>query len=351
MGNSEKLSKGCHNILINCANLSESQTLLIIREKEEFGWYKKDISETIYSEAKSMGLRPEILEVGEPENDAKNKLAEIINEYDCTIFFARVGDQDRFEKSSFKTKRVMSYVKSKKSLMSSFGSTNHFALLELKNVINKLMMDSNYIEILCPLGTNVFGKINKSTTLESGEVGVLRFPVVVPAPILANNFSGKVALSNYLTPTGSKVYEPNSLKLNKTIFAFLENGKIVSFEGDKKTVDDVENHYTRISNIFNIEKYVAHSWHAGMNPGTSYDYDISENPDRWSNSIFGSPNYLHFHTCGNYAPGEICWMLPNHTIKIDGKAIWENGNLKVHSFEETLSCIDKWTDLKSLYSY
>ena len=34
MGNSEKLSKGCHNILINCANLSESQTLLIIREKE-----------------------------------------------------------------------------------------------------------------------------------------------------------------------------------------------------------------------------------------------------------------------------------------------------------------------------
>ena len=102
VGNSEKLSKGCHNILINCANLSESQTLLIIREKEEFGWYKKDISETIYSEAKSMGLRPEILEVGEPENDAKNKLAEIINEYDCTIFFARVGDQDRCIKELFK---------------------------------------------------------------------------------------------------------------------------------------------------------------------------------------------------------------------------------------------------------
>ena len=351
MEKSKELSKGCHNILINCANLSKSQTLLIIREKEEFGWYKKDVSTAVFNEAKSIGLIPKIIEVGEPENNSKNKLAEVINEYDCTIFFARVGDQDRFEKTSFKTKRVMSYVKSKKSLMSSFGCTNHFALLELKEAINNLMMNSSHIEILCPLGTNISGEIDKSSTLESGEVSVLRFPVVVPAPILSNTFSGKVALSNYLTPTGSKVYEPNNLKLKETVFAFLENGKIVSFQGDKNTVNDVENHYTRVSNIFNIEKYISHSWHAGMHPGTSYDYEVSENPDRWSNSIFGSPNYLHFHTCGNYAPGEICWMLPNHTIKIDGKAIWENGKLKVHSFEETLSCINKWADLKNLYDY
>jgi hypothetical protein len=24
---------------------------------------------------------------------------------------------------------------------------------------------------------------------------------------------------------------------------------------------------------------------------------------------FANPRYLHFHTCGNYAPGEIAWSL------------------------------------------
>ena len=70
----------------------------------------------------------------------------------------------------------------------------------------------------------------------------------------------------------------------------------------------------------------------------------------WSNTMFVSPKYLHFHTCGNYAPGEICWMVANSTIKIDGKEIFEKGVLKVHSFVETIDCLNKWDDLKSLYA-
>ncbi len=350
MYNSEKLKKGCRNILINCANLSQTNTLLIIKEDEKFGWYKKDVSEAIFDEAIKLGIKTDILKVGEPKNNSKNKLAKIINNYDCTIFFARIGDQDRFEKQSFKTKRVMSYVKNKTALISSFGTTNHLAMLEIKEAINNIMINSKEIKITCPLGTEILGKIDKSKSLENGEVSVLRFPVVVPAPIHASTFSGKVVLSNYLTPTGSKVYDPNSLQLKKDVVAILNYGKIIKFEGDHKTVKKIEKHYTRVSKLFNIEKNVVHSWHAGIHPGIKYGHSVSDNPDRWSNSIFASPSYLHFHTCGNYAPGEICWMVRNHTVKVDGKEIWKNGILQVHSFKETLNCLNKWKDLKDLFN-
>ncbi len=111
----------------------------------------------------------------------------------------------------------------------------------------------------------------------------------------------------------------------------------------------VKNHYEYVSKLFNINKNVVHSWHAGIHPGIIYNNAVDENPDRWSNTIFASPKYLHFHTCGNYAPGEICWMIANHTIKLDGIPIWENGKLNVRSFDETLECINKWQDLKVLY--
>ena len=349
MSNVSNLKKGTNNLLTNCANLQVYEKLLIISEDEKFGWYKNDISEFVYNDAKNRGINVDILYVGEPTNDAKNELKSKINEYDCTIFFARIGDQDRFESVSFKNKRVMCYVKSNKSLASSFGCTHHHAMLEIKNVINKLIFKSNKIEITCPLGTKVSGKINTFKPIEENEVSVLRFPAVVPAPVLANSFSGEVFLNNYLTSTGSKVYKPNYVKLDKPVMVILDKGKIIKLSGDPKDVYKVENHYKYVSKLFNINEKSVHSWHAGIHPGIIYDSPISENPDRWSNNVFASPKYLHFHTCGDYAPGEICWMIVNHTVKIDGKSLWENGKLKIESFKEIKDCINKWDDLKMLY--
>ena len=92
-----------------------------------------------------------------------------------------------------------------------------------------------------------------------------------------------------------------------------------------------------------------HSWHAGIHPGTEYDKIIDNDPDQWSNSIFGSPRYLHFHTCGELPPGEICWMILNPTVKVDSKALWENGSLKVKQFDTTKVCLEKWPELFHLY--
>ena len=101
--------------------------------------------------------------------------------------------------------------------------------------------------------------------------------------------------------------------------------------------------------MFNISKNIVDSWHAGIHPGTYYNKPIEENPDRWSNTIFGSPKYLHFHTCGDYPPGEICWMIENPSITIQDIHLWENGNLMLKNFKETRSLLEKWVDLKKLF--
>ena len=349
MINLENLKKGANNLLRNCADISDQDTLLIISEDPALSWYEKDISDAVSEMANNMGIKTKVLEVGGPQNDSKNKLTEIINDFDCTIFFARIGDQDRFDTSSFKTKRVMSYARSVENLASKFGRTHHQSLIELKKAINTIFSNGGSIQVSCPLGTNISGEIPNVTIDESADVGVLRFPMLVPTPVSAKNFSGEVVLTKFLTPSRSKVYDPPSLELKKDVICNVEKGKILGFEGDSQIVQEVKNHYNHISELFDIERDNIDSWHAGIHPGTYYEKTIAENPDRWSNTIFGSPRFLHFHTCGNYSPGEICWMVENHTVKIDGVPLWENGILKIFNFLETKKCVDNWVELQQLF--
>ena len=115
-------------------------------------------------------------------------------------------------------------------------------------------------------------------------------------------------------------------------------------------VDRVREHYHRVSHQFGIDGNVVHSWHAGIHPGCSYTSQASQNPDRWSNTVFTNPRFLHFHTCGNYAPGEICWMLLDHTIAIDGKKLWDRGRLYPEIFPQTKTCIERWPELNALFA-
>ena len=232
------LNKSINNLLNNCAQLNENDTLLIISEDQKFGWYDKDISIAVYDYAKNkLGLSTELLIVGEPKNNAKNTIEKIIDNYDCAIFFARIGDQERFEKPSSNTKRIMSYVRNIDSLCSLFASTNYEEMQRFKDVINKIIFDADNIEISCPLGTNLKGTIDKKNINQNKDTSVVRFPVVVPSPILAKNFSGEVVLDGYLTSTGSKVYEPISLKIESPVTATILKGKIANLNGEKKVVE------------------------------------------------------------------------------------------------------------------
>ena len=130
----------------------------------------------------------------------------------------------------------------------------------------------------------------------------------------------------------------------------VENGIIVDFSGDREQVAKIRLHYNMVANKFGIERDIVHSWHAGIHPGCNYLEKASDNPDRWSNSVFTNPRFLHFHTCGNYAPAEICWMVLDHTICVDGTNLWQNGRLCLENFTNTNACLTKWPQLKEYFA-
>jgi len=159
------------------------------------------------------------------------------------------------------------------------------------------------------------------------EVSVKRFPQLVPRPIPATGFRGKVVLSRFLLGTGSRYYEPYYLTLPQDVVACVEGNKITHFEGDADQVERVVNHYQHISSQFDIEPWYVDSWHAGIHPACHFDTNAETDILRWSGTAFGNPRLLHFHTCGEYAPGEISWNIVDPTIYLDNVPVWENGQL------------------------
>ena len=111
----------------------------------------------------------------------------------------------------------------------------------------------------------------------------------------------------------------------------------------------IEDHYKSVSDQFGIDASAIHSWHAGIHPGCDYKSSAADDPDRWSNTVFTNPRFLHIHTCGAYAPGEICWMLLDHSIAIDGTKLWDGGRLMPGAFEQTATCLEKWPGIKPLF--
>ena len=182
------------------------------------------------------------------------------------------------------------------------------------------------------------------------DVSVQRFPLGVPKPMNASGFSGRVAVARYLAPTGSKVYQPATLEIECTIFAEIESGRIKDFSGDDACVAQARAHYERVASLFGIDGHVVHSWHAGIHPACTSRRNAAEDPDRWANTVFPNPRFLHFHTCGDYAPGEICWMVLDHTITVDGEALWEKGCIRVEAFPQLRECLDAWPVLKPLFA-
>ncbi len=346
---SGKLSKGARNLLVNCAGIKRGDTVLIISEAPDLGWYDAEVSSAVANEAIDVGAVVSQLEVGRPENHLSSALTKAIAQNDCTIFFSRIGDQDRFSKLPPGKRSVMCYARNAEMLASSYGTTAHQAFFAMKEAVNTVMLTAQHIEITCALGTDYAGQITSDKVQNPVDVSVLRFPLGVPVPMDASTFSGHIALAGYLTPTGSKSYEPACLELERLIFAKVEAGRILSFEGDRKTVSLVQQHYDKIAEEFGIDRDIVHSWHAGIHPGCVYKAAAGEDPDRWSNTVFTNPRFLHFHTCGNYAPGEICWMVLDPTICIDGVKLWDKGCLHPEAFTQTAKCLEKWPELKDLY--
>ena len=346
----QSTDRATDNLLINCAGLTPEDSLLIVYENHELGWYDAALVKVILAAAGKFGIDTQTLEVGAPGNQRNDDMLAAMQLSDCTLFLSRIGDQDRFAAPAPGKKIVMCYVRSVDMLVSSFAATTYQGMVEMKLALDQLFGQAKHIEIRCPLGTHCEFWPEAGEIRSEHDVTLQRFPMGVITPIEAGRLGGRVALSNFLTPTGSRVYEPANLALAETVFAIVEAGRIVKFEGDSQVVAQLEQHYQSVARLFDIDANTIHSWHVGMHPGLSYRQAAADDPDRWSNTIFNHPRILHFHTCGEYAPGEICWIVKDPTILLDGEPVWNNGVPRLDNFATTRNCLEKWPELKALYT-
>jgi len=346
----EALALGARNLLLNCAGLSAGDALLIIHEDPTLGWHDLDAPQAVAREAERLGMRPRFLMVGAPGNEPDPVVEAAMADAPCVIFFARIGDQDRFGEPDPTRRKVMCYARQAGSLGSAFGVTDHSAMLALKSAVNDALRKAAHIRITCPLGTDIGGANPAPDPDGPQDVTMQRFPVGVPMPLSAQTLDGTVVLARHLTPTGSKVYDPAWLDIPRPVMAQVEQGRILRFEGAPDDMAAIQSHYTAVSRQFDIDPGIVHSWHAGIHPGCAYAWPAGDDPDRWSNSVFQNPRFLHFHTCGAYPPGEICWMVLDPTVTLDGVPLWQDGALVPDRFPAIRAAIDASPQLQVLFA-
>lgn len=342
--------KGADNLLINCARVHAGDRLLIIHEDPALGWYDRKAPQLVAARARQLGLAVTTLEVQGPSETGAlpHEILDAIAAHDQTIFFARMGDQNRFSSGGAAKPAIMSYALDADMLGSAYGHFHYAAFVDLRDALNDTMDSAAKIHIGCPNGTDLCG-YSVSDPAEAIDVTIKRFPMGIYKPIMATGFTGKVALTRHLTPTGSRSYSPASIPLRDTVWAHMDGNRINRFEGAATTVSAVEDHYSRVAEKFGIDPMYVDSWHSGLHPACSYAIAADDNPDRWSNSAFANPRLLHFHTCGADRPGEICWMVFDPVISLDGKVLWEAGHLDREFNTQIVSVFEKWPDLQVLF--
>jgi hypothetical protein len=341
---------GARNLLINCAKAAAGDRLLIAYEPPEFGYFDSDAVEIVSDAAKSLGLYVDAVDVGFDPNTPhlRPDLLERFEAADIILFLARLGDQLRFSEMPNGKKIIVSFALNRALFGSGFSNGHHDAFLKIKDDINAVLAGAREVRITCPLGTDVCGRPDMNLD-EDGDTSILRFPMSIFTPVPGHTFSGRVALT-FLTGTGSRYYNDYNLEFDSPVFAMMQDGQLIQFEGATAEVAKAEAQYDRVSGIFGVDRNFVHSWHAGIHPGCSYPWNMRDNYEHWGGSAFGNPRILHFHTCGAYAPGEISWNVFDPTIHIDGTAFWEAGAFRADRLPQGPEILSQYPCAAALFA-
>jgi len=350
-GGSAAVSAGALSLLRDCVRGRPGERLLIVEEPKGAGYYDDEAPRLAAAAARDQGLR--VYRTVAPPGVAgaveMDSFLESLRGFDHVVFFARVGDQLRFADVSRLPPATMCYALDGVMLNSAFGGACHEGLCAVRAAVDTALSAAETVHITCPLGTDYAGRLLGGGR-PPGDVSLKRFPMLVPRPMPAAGFRGRVVLSRFLVGTGSRFYHPYWLDLQRDVVAVVEGNRIAGLEGDAATVARVRAHYEDVAGRFCIDPWFVHSWHAGIHPACAYPDRAQDNMERWSGSAFGNPRLLHFHTCGDYAPGEISWNIVDTTVTLDGVAVWERGRLHPERLPEGSALMAAHPNLAALYA-
>lgn len=345
-------ARGVVNLLTHCAGARAGESLVIIEEDLREGYYGDGLAAAVETVATKLGLAVKrCLVPFSPDADTLSpELEVIVTENDHALFLARLGDQLRFKAMPESARPIVSYALDRAAFASGFGTAPYQAFVALKQAINDCIGNSTQIRVTCPLGTDFSGVPPRLEVEKPADVSIKRFPMSVFAPVPAEGFTGRVAVAHLICGTGSRYYKPFGYRVKEPLFVTIEAGRICRWEGAPTEVERVKAHYTAVGARYGIDPDFIHSWHAGIHPGCAYPGSAHDNYERWSGSAFGNPRLLHFHTCGTYAPGEICWNIVDPTIEVDGRRIWDLGMLCIEAIPGAAGILAEYPEVAALFA-
>ncbi len=326
-----RVALGCRNLLEQCMGLSAGEKVLLICEDAALDHFDPQVAECVGAQAEGMGAQVFYLKtprVKGPE-DFPEVITGAMERADHTVFFSRIGDQLRFDALPGAGTKTMTYVLDRDALASDFAGLPHELMLRLRQKLHEIMDGGVDWRVTCPLGTDVSGheaaKPPSEEKSSKQDFSLRLFPVTITRPLAGGSMNGRVALSRWITSTDTHLHDPDLVRFEGTVFANVAEGRITGFDGPPEAVRAIQGYYDMVSRDLNLDPAIVHSWHAGIHPKTYYNRPAADHPSRWGSVAYASPRHVHFHTCGDYAPGEIAWTVIDPTITYNGEVLWDGG--------------------------
>ena len=320
---------GASHLIKEAIGARYGDTMAIVAEDPSLGIYDAQVPACVADVAAEMGIETSIVNVGDRAglDDIPAEVANALRHCDHVLFHSRLGDTLRFSDIPGGATKTMSYALDIGVLGGPACTVPHRVMEDIRAAYNALADTARTWRVTCPLGTDIAGTQDPDAIAkgEAEDFTVTRYPVCAPRPIACDTAKGVVAVANWLMASGNRKYADDELILDEPVMAHVEDGRILEFEGPPNLIDKVNAHYARVGKAFDLDPFNVHSWHAGMNPGAFYPVRAVQELERWGKVAFANPRYLHFHTCGNYAPGEIAWTLFDASAEFDGTAVWKDG--------------------------
>jgi len=321
--------EGARNLIVHAVGASPGESLAVIAEDPAHGMYDGEVPRCIAAAGEALGVRVEIVPVGLHAGlaDIPPAVGEALERCDHVVFHTRLGDTLRFDAVAGGATKTIAYALDI-GLLAGEGCTLPHPMMQAIGAAYERRADAARAwRLTCPLGTDLAGEQDIEAVARGAapDFTLGLFPLCSPRPISGAGANGTVAVAHWLMATDNHPYDDGILMLPEPVFATVEDGRIVRWSGEATLVARVEAHYARVAALFGIDGGIVHSWHGGMNPGVFYPRPATEDVERWGKVAFANPRYMHIHTCGDYAPGEIAWSLFDATVTLDGTTYWQDG--------------------------
>ncbi len=339
----QALIRGIDNLLLTCMQLKAGNSVLLVAEPEQEHMYSSTIGQRVATRITELGATVTIIThpLVKRVDDFTLELVATMRQVEHTLFLSRIGDYSRFIPFSGNSRKTQCYALNEAMFASHYAGACYQLMSKLHAKLEAELMAAQEWHISCPLGTNLSGTFCWPS-LKGGEdedFSLDIFPVTGFKPIPGDDAQGQVVLSRWLLPGSAPKVQPSTIHLENSVMAEVHSGMLSGFSGATDTVKQVNAHYDRVAKTLGLNRNRVHSWHAGLNPHTAFDGCMLTELERWESLSFASPRYLHLHTCGDNAPGEISWSVFNPTVTIDGEVWWQDGQLVWYQRADNLALI------------